>query len=105
MLGHVRQFVSEQSAAFGRARRVSTLAEHDMISDGVSECIDGARRFGGEGIGVKAHPAEIVAEALLHVLPQRRLQGPTGAGKSLVHAVGRHVCLPNRLSRKAPDMW
>src|SRR5262245_3643737 len=53
--------------------------------------------------GVHAHPAEVVAEALLHVLPQRQLQRPAGTGERTVYAGGCCTYLAARLSRKALD--
>ena len=46
-----------------------------------------------------------MAEKLLHVLPQRRLQGSAWTGKGVVYAGGRRIHLPSRFPGEALDMW
>ena len=48
-------------------RRLILLGpEDDVLPDGVGPRVHGLRRFGCPGIGVYAHPAEVMAEARLH---------------------------------------
>ena len=69
LLQHVRQFVSDQSASFELPWRKLTRAKHDVVPHRVSVCVHVPRRLLGRRIRVHPHTAEVVAEALLHVLP------------------------------------
>ena len=99
----MRQFVREQQSSLVGPRHEPTRAEHDVVSHRVCVGVHVLRRLFCGSPGVHAHPAEIVPEALLHILPQRRLKWPAGTGKRTVYAGRCRIRLPVRLSRKALD--
>src|SRR5712664_2164880 len=51
------------------------------------------------------HPAEVVAEALLHVVAQHWLQQFARADKGLIYTGRRGIHMPGRLHGKALDAW
>src|SRR5690242_13251743 len=46
-------------------RRILSGAKDDVAANGVSECVDGARRLGGTRVGMHTHVAEVVTETRL----------------------------------------
>jgi len=71
LLDDVRQLVRDQRAPFGRLRSIAVRAEDDVLLHGVRLGVQASRRLLRQWIGVHAHAAKIVAEAVFH----RRAQG------------------------------
>jgi hypothetical protein len=79
----------EQASPFRRRGLVAARSENHVAPDGISLRVDRARRFGRLVIGMNTHPAEVVTEARLHVLPRRHVQRLAGTVQSLLHDLGR----------------
>jgi len=74
LLHHVRQFVGDQASPRAGARRVLPRPEDHIAPHRVRQRVHGSRRLSRPGIGMHAHPAEIVAEARLHEGPRLRIE-------------------------------
>jgi hypothetical protein len=101
----MNELMGEQPSSFMSTWGKLSRPECDVLPDGESPCAHllGAPR--SAIIRVNAHVAEIMSEALLHVLPQRWLQRPAGTCKNVVDTGGRSIHLPTRLSRQTLDTW
>lgn len=91
LLNSVRQFVRQKFAALLRAGRQLASPKDDMEAYCVSLRIHTSRGLRCLGICVDPHPAEVMSEALLHVLPQRRLKRHARTGKHPVDTGGRRI--------------
>src|SRR5262245_30553341 len=91
-------------------RNVFSAAKCDVLTDCISMGVHIARRLRGRAIDMNAYLRKVVAEALLHVLPQFWIQWPAVTRKRLVYtggclirliaassyvALDRRCCLPN----------
>ncbi len=66
LLYDMRQLVREKMSASRSRWRVLASSEDDLVSGGVSQCVDRARGLGGFVIGVNTHAAEVVAKTSFH---------------------------------------
>ena len=76
LLHDMRQFVGEKLLPRARPGRKPTYPKGDVMSHRVSVRANVLRRLFGRRPGMHPHPGKIVAEALFHVVPQRRFQRP-----------------------------
>src|SRR5215475_6307366 len=70
-------------AALGM-RIIFSMIEDDVLPDGVSVRVDGARRFRRLAVGVNANLAEVVTEAGFHKVPRWRVQRASGRRERVV---------------------
>jgi hypothetical protein len=80
----MRQLMGQQLSALLAAWIVLTFRKNNVATIRVGTGTDGLRRLRRLCISMHPHPAEIIPEALPHVLLYHRLQWSTGTGKGLV---------------------
>jgi hypothetical protein len=85
--------MGKQAAALARPWRESSRTKHYVMPHRVCMSVHVQRRLFGSRSGMHPHPGEVVAEALLHVLPQRGFQRVGGTGKGTLDAGGRRIRL------------
>jgi hypothetical protein len=68
------QLVRQHLSARARLRSILICSEDDVMSDGVRQRIDGARRLGRYRIAVHAHMAEVIAKPGLHENARSRVE-------------------------------
>jgi hypothetical protein len=78
LLENVREFVGDEPIAILGSRPVAVLAEHDVAADRVRVGRQRTGGFGGPGVGVDSHPAEVVPEARAEARADIGLQWPAG---------------------------
>src|SRR4029079_1822133 len=99
LLHHMRQLMGNQAPSTIGCRSESTRTKHDVPSHRIGMGVHLSRGLPGGCVGVYAHVREVVAEALLHVLLQRRLQRSARAGKDAIDTGRRDIRVGDRLAR------
>src|ERR1700751_800636 len=97
--------MGKQPSSFPRPRREPTGPKYNIISNGISIGAHFPRRLFRGGVEMHPHSGKVVAETLLHILPESRLKRLAGAGKDLAYTGNCRPSLPVRLSREALDTW
>ena len=100
LLDHVGELVGQQPAALAARRRVAPLGEHHVMPDGIGMRRDRARRL---GVRVDAHVREVVAELLLHLGTQTRLERAPGTRQHALDACRDRACVAASERRYALD--
>ena len=80
-------------------------AEDNIVACRVGMRVDVARRLRRGVIVVNSHARKVVAESLLHVLAQIRMQRSSGACQCAFHAVGRRAHRVGRGGGAALNTW
>src|SRR6185369_10402422 len=80
-------------------------AEHHVAAERVGDGIQLTRRLLGGESDMNPDPRKVVPEALLHLLPQGRLQRNTGIRKGAIYADGRRVRLSAWRSGMVLNVW
>src|SRR5262249_44745116 len=68
LLHHMGQLMSQQTSPARRRRGKLPGTEHHVVPHGVGMRVHLARRLLGSRAAMHAHPREVVAEALLHIV-------------------------------------
>ncbi len=95
--------MGNQSPSLVRSRREPARTKHHIMPDGVRLGVHIPRRALGSRAGMHPHVGKVIAETLLHVLPERWLQRSSWTGKGLVHAGGGGIHWPGRWPGKTLD--
>ena len=86
-------------------RRETTRPEDDVLPDGVRVSANVPRRSLGGGTGMDPNPREVVAEALLHLPAEGRMQGRPRLGKGAPDARRLSVLPPGGRNCVTLDAW
>jgi hypothetical protein len=84
LLEDVRELMRQQALARHTLWRVLAGTEHDIATHGIGAGVDGICRFGGSGVYVHAHMAEVLAEPRLQIAARCASQRLASRGKHLV---------------------
>src|SRR5262245_60977231 len=96
LLDDMCELMSNQSPPLGCPWRKLTCTKHNAMTQRVSMRVDIPRRLSGSCTGMHTHIGKVIAEALLHVLTEQRLQRPARAGQSLAYTGGWCIRLSMR---------
>src|SRR5262245_49781401 len=86
LLHHMGELVGEEAAALRRPRRILARRKRNIAPEREGACVDAPGRRARGPVRMHPYPREVAAKALLHVLPQRRLQWPAGVGEGTIYA-------------------